>query len=238
MRTPKTLYRTSPTLFMCELSSCPQCEGPLSPGDYVTGRKTTQTMQEVLTIAYRPKTCHEKGCRAAGRALPSAAWQHLAPKYSTYGYDVIAHIGWERQTGRAPFEVIQARLRPHVQVSESMVRYLYHQKSLPLVACQERQHLAELKTLAHTQGLILGLDGLVVEGGEPQLWVIRELQTDLTLRCGWLSGEDEPTCVAFLQPIVDWDLPVRAVSSDKQRGLVPAVTQVFPQAQYGFCHAH
>jgi MULE transposase-like protein len=238
MRTPKTLYRTSPTLFMCELSHCPQCEGPLSPVGYVTGQKTIQTMQEGLTIAYRPKTCYEKGCRAAGHPLPSAAWQHLAPKYSTYGYDVIAHIGWERQVGRTTFDLIQARLRPAVQVSESMVRYLYHQKYLPLLACQEREHLAELQTLARTRGLILGLDGLVVEGGEPQLWVVRELQSEWTLRCGWLSSEDEATFTAFLQPIADLNLRVRAVISDKQRGLIPAVARVFPQAQHGFCQTH
>jgi hypothetical protein len=33
-------------------------------------------------------------------------------------------------------------------------------------------------------------------------------------------------------------LPVTAVLTDKQRGLVPAVTAVFPQAKHGFCQIH
>lgn len=238
MRTPKALYRTAPTLFMCELSHCPQCEGPLSPLGYVTGRKTIQTMQEVLTIAYRPKTCYEKGCRAAEVILASAAWQHLAPKYSTYGYDVIAQIGWERQIGRMTFELIHARLRPHVQMSESMVRHLYHQKYLPLLACHERQQWPALRALAQTSGLLLSLDGLMPEGGEAQLWVVRELQTGWTLRSGWLSHQDEASFVTFLRPLAELQLPLRAILSDKQRGLLPAIARVFPTVPHAWCQIH
>ncbi len=238
MRTPKALYRTPPMIFACELADCPYCEGPLRALDYVNGRKTIQTMQEVLSVAYRPKACDEKGCRAAARPLPSASWQQLAPKYGTYSYDVIAQIGWERQMGRATFELIHARLRQRVQISESAVRYLYHQKYLPLLACHERQHLPALRELARTSGLLLSLDGLMPEGGEPQLWVIRELQTGWTLRSGWLANQDEATFVAFLRPVAQWDLPIQGIISDKQRGLLPAIATVFPNTPHALCQLH
>lgn len=238
MRTPKALYRTSPTLFMCELSQCPQCEGPLHSVGYVTGQKTIQTMQDVLTIADRPKTCYEKGCRAAEFPWPSAAWQHLAPKYSTYGYDVIAPIGWERQTGRATFELIPARLRQHVQLSESMVRQLYHPKYLSVLACHERQQWPALRALAQTSGLLLSLDGLMPEGGEAQLWVVRELQTGWTLRSGWLSHQDEASFATFLRPLAELQLPIRAILSDKQRGWLPAIATVFPTVPHAWCQIH
>ncbi len=241
MRTPKTLYRTAPTIFMCELSQCPLCEGELSLLGYVNGRKTIQTTQEVLTVAYRPKVCTEKGCRAAARPWPSAAWQALAPKYGTYGYDVIAQIGWERQRGRATFELIQARLSQRVQISESAIRYLYHRKYLPLLACHERQQWSALSpTLTETSGLLLSLDGLMPEGGEPQLWVIRELQTGWTLRSGWLSNQDEATFVAFLRPLTELPFPIRAILSDtlRERGLLPAVAAVFPNVPHALCQVH
>ena len=57
MRTAKDLYRTSPTIYQCELETCPQCHQPLSKAHYVNGRKTVQTMTQVLTIGYRPKVC-------------------------------------------------------------------------------------------------------------------------------------------------------------------------------------
>jgi hypothetical protein len=98
--------------------------------------------------------------------------------------------------------------------------------------------LDKLKVIADETGLLLSLDGLAPEGGEPQLWVVRELHSGLTLRSGWLAKQDEPTFCNFLQPMAALQLPVLAVLSDKQRGLVPAIAAVFPQAQHGFCQLH
>jgi hypothetical protein len=162
----------------------------------------------------------------------------MAPRHCTYGYDVIAQIGWLRQTHYQRFEAIHAALQSRLQISESEVRHLYHERYLPLLACHERQYLDHLRAVSEQGGLILSLDGLCPEGGEPQLWVVRELQTGLTLRSGWLSQQDETAFVNFLQPIADLGLLVIAVMSDKQRGLEPAVLVVFPHAQHGFCQMH
>jgi hypothetical protein len=86
--------------------------------------------------------------------------------------------------------------------------------------------------------LLLTLDGLAPEGGEPQLWLVRELLSGITLRCGWMSRQDQAAFVNFLQPIADLGLGVAAVMSDKQRGLVPAVAKVFPGVPQAFCQAH
>jgi len=238
MRTPKDLARTTPTVFSCELDICPGCHHPLNEAHYISGRKTVQTMLQVTTIAYRPKVCVNPRCSGVPKAFPSAAWQRVAPKHSTYGYDVIAQIGWERQKGLEHFATLQAQLATRVDISESQVRYLYHCKYLPLLACHERTHLDELKRVGASTGLLLSLDGLMPVGGEPQLWVVRELQTGRTLRSGWLLRQDETAFVEFLQPIADLGLPVTALVSDKQVALVPAVARVFPHTVHGFCQLH
>ncbi|MFL7794828.1 MAG: transposase [Anaerolineae bacterium] len=168
----------------------------------------------------------------------SSGWQRIAPSYCTYSYDVIAQIGWQRQSGYESFQTIHADMQARLQISESQVRHLYNERYLPLLACHEREHLAELKVVAQTAGLLLSLDGLAPEGGEPQLWVVRELQLGLTLRSGWLSQQDQTTFEHFLEPIHDLGLRVAAVISDKQKGLVPAITVVFPHAKHGFCQMH
>jgi hypothetical protein len=238
MRTPKDLPHTPPTIFSCELDICPRCHHPLSEAQYVNGRKTVQTMLRVMTIAYRPKVCVHPGCSEVPKAFPSAAWQRVAPKHGTYGYDVIAQIGWERQKGQEHFEAIQAQLGARVDISESHVRYLYHYQYLPLLACHERTYLDELKRVSASTGLVLSLDGLMPVGGEPQLWVVRELQTGRTLRSGWLLRQDETAFVEFLQPIADLGLRVTALVSDKQVALLPAVARVFPHSAHGLCHVH
>ena len=238
MRTPSGLYQTTPTIYECEFKQCPQCEHELVEMSYLNGLKTIQMMSQVKTIAYRPKRCINEGCANAQVSMTSASWQGIAPKYSIYGYDVIAQIGWERQKGRATFGMIYANLSGQIQIGASQVRYLYQQRYLPLLACHERQHLKELEVLGREKGLLLSLDGLMPEGGEPQLWIIRELQTGWTLRSGWMNNQDEAAFVEFLQPIADLHLAVKAVMSDKQRGLLPAVKVVFPNAKHGICQFH
>lgn len=237
MRTPREFYHMKPIVYSCELDSCPTCGMPMKVA-YVSGPKAVHTMTGQVSIAHRPKRCAAPSCTRQGIICKSAGWQQLAPCHGTYGYDVVAHIGWQRQTGCQSFQAIRDDLHHRMPISESQVRHLYHECYLPLLACHERQHRAKLTAVAKEGGLILSLDGLMPEGGEPQLWVVRELHTGLTLRTGWLGQEAEDTFAEFLQPIADLGLPVTAVLTDKQRGLVPAVTAVFPRAKHGFCQIH
>jgi hypothetical protein len=158
--------------------------------------------------------------------------------HSTYGFDVIATIGWQRQRLHQTYAEIHRELRGRLQISEAQVRYLYTFQYQPLLACQEREYLAELERVSEERGLILALDGLAPEGGEPQLWLVRELQTGKTLRSGWLSEQGQTAFENFLGPIAERGLAVKAVLSDKQRGLVPAIGVVFPEAKHGFCQGH
>ena len=239
MKTPKGLYRTTPTVYACELEHCALCGGPLENAKYFNGRKTIQTMRGVQTIAYRPKFCVCVDCAAHPIAQPSGDWLRQAPKGCTYGFDVIATLGWERQHSQLPFAALHERLQPTVRISETHVRHVYHHTYLPLLACHERQHLSELQALANTHnGLLLGLDGLMPEGGEPQLWVVRELHSGWTLRSGWLAVQDEATFAAFLQPLADLALPIAGIISDKQAALRLAVEHVFPQARHAYCQVH
>jgi hypothetical protein len=232
------LYNDRLTVYTCELATCALCGAGLVERGYQSSPKTIFTLAAVRNVAQRPKRCPNVDCAWHVTLLKSAAWQHLAPRYSVYGYDVLAQIGWERQTQRQPFAEIHADLTAHVPISEAEVRYLYHQQYLPLLACLERQQLARLSAIAAQTGLLLSLDGLAPEGGEPQLWVVRELQTGLTVRSGWLSQQDHTTFSNFLQPIADQGWRVTAILSDKQRGLEPAVAAVFPDTPHAWCQLH
>jgi len=238
MKTAKELQPHTTVVYTCELMHCPICGGTLERCNYQSGRKTVQLLESTLRVRHQAKRCSDPQCAGHRQPLPSAAWRHLAPPHCTYGYEVIAHLGWQRQTYRHQFGAIQAALAPQVQISEAEVRHLYYERYLPLLACHERQYLAQLRGAAAAAGLLLTLDGLAPEGGEPQLWVVRELRTGLTLRSGWLSGQDHTAFEHLLQPIADLGLRVAAVLSDKERGLVPAVRTVFPGIPHAFCQMH
>jgi Transposase, Mutator family len=239
MRTPKRLYAHERIIYQPELLTCPHCGDLLVMCNYLAWDKTVQRLDGVLSVASRPGCCRHATCAGSRMRLLSAEGQRIALPGSTYGYDVLVRIGWWRQEYRATYREIHAELASQVRISASHVGYLYQQVYLPLLACHERQHRDHLAQIAKKQGgLILALDGLAPQGGEPQIWFIRELSSGLTLRSGWLCQQDQPTFEAFLAPLKYLEWPILAVLSDKQTGLVPAVATVLPHSRYQFCQAH
>jgi hypothetical protein len=239
MRTPKRLYAHERIIYQPELLTCPHCGDLLVLCNYLAWDKTVQRLDGVLSVASRPGCCRHATCAGSRMRLLSAKGQRIALPGSTYGYDVLVRIGWRRQEYRATYREIHAELASQVCISESHVGYLYQQVYLPLLACHERQHRDHLAQIAQQQGgLIVALDGLAPQGGEPQIWFIRELSSGLTLRSGWLCQQDQPTFEAFLEPLKSLEWPILAVLSDKQTGLVPAVATVLPHSRYQFCQAH
>src|SRR5437016_2552348 len=239
MRTPKRLYAQQRLIYQPELLTCPHCGDLLVMCNYLAWNKTVQTLDRVLSVASRPGRCPHETCAGSRLRLLSAEAQSIALPHSPYGYDVLVRIGWWRYQHHATYREIHAELASHVRISVAHVSYLYQQVYLPLLACHERQHRDRLAQIAQAQGgLIIALDGLAPEGGEPQLWFIRELTSGLTLRSGWLSQQDHTTFEAFLQPLTQLEWPILAVLSDKQTGLMPAVTKVLPESRYQFCQAY
>ena len=239
MRTPKRLYAHERLIYHPELLTCPHCGDLLVLCNYLAWDKTVQMLDRVLSVASRPGRCPHATCAGSRLRLLSAAGQRIAPAGSTYGYDVVVRIGWWRQESRATYGEIRTALASQIRISTSHVRYLYQHLYLPLLACHERQHKDHLAQVAEQQGgLIVALDGLAPQGGEPQIWFIRELSSGLTLRSGWLCQQDQPTFEAFLAPLKHLEWPILAVLSDKQKGLVPAVATVLPHTRHQFCQAH
>jgi hypothetical protein len=239
MRTPKQLYAEERVIYRPELLTCLHCGDLLVTWNYLAWDKTVQTLDRLLSIATRPGRCPHATCPGSRLRLLSAEAQRLAPPGSTYGYDVLVRIGWLRQHQHATYGEIHTDLAAKLSISAAHVRYLYQYLYLPLLACHERQQRGRLAQVAQEQGgVIIALDGLAPQGGEPQIWFIRDLSTGLTLRRGWLAQLDQPTFEAFLAPLKHLEWPILAVLSDKQTGLVPAVATVLPNSRHQFCQAH
>jgi len=239
MRTPKRLYAKERIIYHPELLTCLHCGDLLVMWNSLAWDKTVQTLDRLLSIATRPGRCPHATCPGSRMRLLSAEAQSLAPPGSTYGSDVLVHLGWLRQHQRATYSEIHLALSARLSISEAHVRYLSQHCYLPLLACHERQQRGRLAQVAQAHGgVIIALDGLAPQGGEPQIWFIRDLSTGLTLRSGWRARLDQPTFAAFLAPLKPLEWPILAVLSDKQTGLVPAVATIFPNSRHQFCQAH
>lgn len=109
-----------------------------------------------------------------------------------------------------------------------------------LRAAQAAKVRAQLKTLKR---LIVGLDGMQPEKGNTCLYIVRELQLDLTLLAQNLDDSSDATIRArLLQPLKtlakEMDLPWHGVVSDAQESIRTAVTKDLPGVPHQACQSH
>jgi hypothetical protein len=180
-----------------------------------------QPLDGILSIATRPGHCSQARCPGSRMRLLAAVAQRMAPPGSTYGDDVLVRLGWRRQHQHATSSEMHTELSCRFPLSESHVRALSQHVYVPLLACHERQQRGRLAQIAQAQGgVLVALDGLAPQGGEPQIWCMRDLSTGLTLRRGWLAQLDQPTFEAFLTPLRHLAWPMLAVRSEQHPGAV------------------
>ena len=77
------------------------------------------------------------------------------------------------------------------------------------------------------------------EKGNPALYVVREVQLDLTLVAEVLETGDQHTLVSQLfEPIKQGELPVKGIISDAQESIRLAVEQAWPDKPHQTCQFH
>ena len=217
-----------------EFRFCVLCKEQLKSRRYLSWRKSIQTLKENIYVTSRGRYCPKH----AHITYLSAHAAQLSLPDSTYGLDLLVRIGYQRDYYQMSFAQIRQMLPAHIRVSERHLRNLYRQY-LALLACAERLDVEKLKVAAASYGgLILSVDGLEPEGGQPQLWVVREVLTGTLLAAGWLPRVDELTLNAFLLPVKQLDLPWLATVSDKQSTLIKALNKIFNNVPHQYCQAH
>ncbi len=210
------------------------CAGKLRTRRYLQWRKPVQLLKENVFVTSRGRYCPEH----PELTYVSAAGMHLSLPKSTYGLDVLVRIGYLRDQRQMTFEQIRAEIPEHIRVSARHLGNLY-KEYLALLSCSERLDIEELKQAATKYGgLILGIDGLEPEGGQPQLWVVREVLTNTILAAGWVPRVNEDTLVEFLAPVEALKLPWLATVSDKQAALVNALEASWDDIPHQYCQVH
>jgi hypothetical protein len=88
-------------------------------------------------------------------------------------------------------------------------------------------------------GLVVSIDGMQPEKGNPALYVVREVQLRVTLKAEILESGDHTTIAnELLKPIKGWGLPVKGIISDAQESIQMAVALVWPDKPHQNCQFH
>jgi hypothetical protein len=87
-------------------------------------------------------------------------------------------------------------------------------------------------------GIVLMCDGVQFDDRAPVLYLAWDAVSGTPLFGERKEFRGEDDLRPILERVKAMDVPVIAVVSDKEKGLVPAVEAVLPEVPYHFCHTH
>lgn len=208
----------------------------------VRGQRTRplQTLKSRQRVVLKDKGCPSADCSKSGEVLrppAEAALPVLAG--SEYGIDVVSWIGWQRSSGSKSLPECHQVLvgENEVQISARHVSNLFR-VYLALVHCVNADEDGMRARLRAQGRLILSVDGVHFDGTSPVLYVVRDLISKEVLYSERVTNRDAEHLAEMLRKVKALDIPVAAIISDKERSLVPAIAEVFPDVPHQFCQAH
>jgi hypothetical protein len=237
---PRREFPDAPRIILePELENCVHCGEPLAKRVPWHTRKTIQTLDGPLFVAGKSRECTNNQCSHRGTIYyASRVWLYSMP-FSTYGLDVLAHIGWRHEHEHRQLVEIQRELNERgVAINERNVGKLYRQFLALLGGMDEQQPAKLAETAAHHGGLIWAIDGLKPEGHGTLLFVLYEVLSATPVAAIQLEGANEEQLCQWLKPYQQMDYPVLATLSDGEKGIVAALKATWPEAPHQRCQAH
>jgi len=220
---------------------CPKCHSVLKRSHILWHKRLIFLTGpvDVTSWVYR---CPDMTCIGAKEKYFSKEAETLHLKHRRFGRDVIVHVGYRRFWYRQTMYEIHDWLTQDLglPVSERQVLNLIADFLALLRAAQPVKVCTQLKTLKR---LIVGLDGMQPEKGNTCLYIVRELQLDLTLLAENLDDSSDTTiCAQLLQPLKalahEMDLSWHGIVSDAQESIHTAASKELPGVPHQACQSH
>ena len=238
MRTAKDNANVPKRYYRPAMKWCPHCQGKLKRG-YKLWHKYLVTMTGRCYVISHGYRCSNPDCPAGSAVYSSQAAEELSLPGCSYGIDVIVEIGYQRFWQQRTVSEIHSFLKEQLPISERQVLNLLA-NFLALLRAGQAAKVAKL----HPQwrklgGLVLSIDGMQPEKGNSALYVVREVQLDVTLMAEILkTGGHQTLAARLLKPIKAWGLPLKGEVSDAQESIRLAVSQVYPGKPHQNCQFH
>jgi hypothetical protein len=223
----------------CEMDTCVHCGAELEPSGTWHARKYVQTLEGPLFVAGKSKICRSAGCRHQDHHYHASGVLRISLPQSTYGLDVMAHIGWQHEQEHKQFVEIQEQLnREGVEVSERHVGRLYRQFLALLGGMNERIEKRLEETAEEHGGLIWGIDALQPEGHGTLLYVLYEVLSGTPVAGAQLDHPTANELVAWLEPYQALPYKALATLSDGEDTIIAALETCWTEAPRQRCQEH
>ena len=238
MRTAKNNSNLPKQYYRPELKRCPHCQWKLKRW-YTLWSKYLTTLTGRFQVFSQGYRCSNPECPEPETVYRSAEAETLSVPKCSYGIDVIVEVGYQRFWLQRTVQEIHTSLKERVSISERQVLHLLANFLALLRAAQPAKVARLHPQWQKLDGLVVSIDGMQPEKGNPTLYVVREAQLGVTLKAEILETGDHKTIAnQLLKPIKGWGLPVKGIISDAQESIQMAVRLVWPDKPHQNCQFH
>lgn len=190
-----------------------------------------------LHVTRRDKKCPIPECPGAVRIFHPPEDLRLALPYRSYGLDVTLAVG-ERHLRGESLGSVQRDLNTRGILIDQRHTGRVFRDFLALTSIALGDDASRREKLRAQGGIVLMCDGVQFDDSAPVTYLAWDAISGTPLFGERKSFRSEEDLRPILERVNAMDVPVVAIVSDKEKGLVPAVEAVFPDAPYQFCQTH
>jgi len=194
-----------------------------------------QRLDAVYHLVRQVKTC-SAGCKRRPYR-PFEDVRFALPRH-TYGTDVIVEVGERQLRGGTSLRAIGRDLNERgVPIEQSHVGELFRAYvALTKLARGDDRRLRE--RLLAQGGVVLSADGVQYDATSPVLYMVWDVLSGQPLFGERKTFKGKDDFVPLLERVKALDVPVLGIVTDKEKGLFPAVKEVFDDVPYQVCQTH
>ena len=204
---------------------------------YQNDRRRVQGLDFQFWLNRRDKRCwkHCPGSRPLFRAVRDL---RVSLPGRIYGLDVTLYVGERHLADGISLSQITRELNARGLPIDQRHTGRVFRDFLALTSLVGREDAALCQKLRAQGGIVLMCDGVQFEDRSPVLYLAWDALSGQPLfgeRKQYRSKED---LIPLLEGVKKMEVPVIGVVTDKERALVPAVKEVFPDVPYQYCQTH
>ncbi len=233
--------KVSTIYYRSEQSLCPVCQGRLKRDHILWHKELTFStgVKRVVSWAY---ICSQSGCAGASQTYRSHKAESVHLKHRRFSRELIVRIGyqclWQHQTRDEVYAWLTQDL--HLAISEREISNLVVDFLALLKAAQPAKISRKLSLLTE---LVIGVDGMQPEKGNDCLYIVRELQCQVTLLAANLEeSSQDALCEHVFEPLKnlarELGLAWWGVVSDAQETLRLSVARSLKDVPHQACQSH
>lgn len=193
-----------------------------------------QRLDGVYQLIRQMKVCPV--CR--GRAYRPPEDVRFALPRATYGTDVVVEVGERHLRGGSSLRAIGRDLNDRgIPIHQTHVGDLFR-GYVALTKLARGDDASVRARLVAQGGVLLMADGVQYDDTSPVLYLVWDALSGLPLFGERKSFKGKDDLVPLLERVKALDVPIVGIVSDKEKGLFPAVIEVFPDVPYQVCQNH